>query len=279
MRKKNHLLTVLLSLSLLLTISCFNNSKSRLSRMIAAANKECPIETGIGTFDHIDYTNNKVTFEYTINSPMLSVDKFNKNPDASRKIFANNLTKGSVNEVLKEIVEAGASFCISIREEGTPAKASFDFSQEELKQIMSSPSQDDNETILVSEAMMLDLMAPVEVDEATVIKGGDLTSSAFIYQYEYDDRAVTASMLTKETIARLKEQHGEQLKMQLRTPAGVALKKCLQACIKTGRSLDNHYEGKNTGHVFEYGFSPSELEQLIRKSEALLNAEQFIEDL
>ena len=253
------LVAVLLSLS-----GCQKNAKSHIQEMVEETNRQCPIPTGIGTFDRIDYADDVVTFEYTIDNQIVTIDKLNEKKKEARKIFANNLSRGGiVKEVLKEIAQADATLRLHMTEKGSMAEATFNFTEDELQQIANTPSGNDDETILQSAAMMLNLISPVEVDEVTIMTGGELTSSEFIYQYEIDDQNLPISTLTPEVIATLKANHAAQLRMQLSLPAGADLRQCLQACVNTHRSLTCRYTGKNTGRVIEYGHTPEEIKTMM----------------
>ena len=279
MKKQLILWLAMIAVALPLSTGCFNNSKSRLSRIIAEVNRDCPVNTGIGTFDRIDYVNDTVVFMYTLDNPMMSVDKLKKKKAEARKIFANNLYKGSVNQVLQEIVSAGATLRLHIGEVLSTDAIEFGFSKEQLQQAIAAPAKDDDETLLQSEAMMLNLMSPVVVDQYTTIIGGEKSPKAFTYLYTYDDASISSSFLTKEYIQTLKESHARQLVSQMKTPGGKALKTCLQACVNTHRSLSTHYEGEKTGHVFEYSFSPEELSSLISRSSAVVDPDNIINGL
>lgn len=258
-----------------LPVGCLKNPKMRLNNIIAEANKQCPIHTGIGTFDRIDYDDDVVTFEYTIDNPMMSVDKFILKKAEARKIFANNITKGSTKQVLQEIVNGGASLRIQIRDVLSTKTASFDFTVEQLQDVLNTPPGNDDETALRGEEMMLNLIAPVDVDEYAKIIGGQLTPTSFTYLYSYDDERISPANFSASAIAAIKDTQGKQLISQLRADGGNVLKKFFQACINTKRSMTHLYRGEKTGHVFEYSFSPSEIESIIRKSKARIDADEL----
>ena len=258
-------------MAMVLMTSCFNNAKARLGKIVEEANKECPVPTGIGMFERIDYDGEIITFVYTIDNDMVSVDKLKENKDAAKDIFSNNLSKESVRLMLQEMANAEVALRMELTDTRSGAHMNVNFAPNELKEILKSPPGDENELTLQSEMMLANLMTPTVIDFATVLDSIALTPTAFIYEYTYDDTQIQPSMITDEAVSQLKYEHLQQLADEMRKESAGTLKRRTKACCETNRSFVSNYTGKNTGKTFQYIHSPEELRDAIRKSESTIN--------
>ncbi|MBR5687059.1 MAG: hypothetical protein IKX36_03780 [Prevotella sp.] len=268
--KKNYIAFMAWAVIAVMLTGCLTNKKSRLHRAIAEANKECPVETGIGTFDRIDYEGDVVTFVYTVDHDVISVDKLKAKEEGAKQVFSNNLTKEGVKPLLHEIVGVDASLCLDITDANSKAHMDIDFTTDELKKLLRKPVGNNNDVILQGEVMMTNLMTPAEVDFVTVLDSISLTKTKFIYHYTYDDNVLTADKITDAAVEQLKQENLNGIITMMRAPSGDNLKSCMEACVNTDRTLYHIYRGKNGGKPFQYSFSPDELDAAIRKSKAAI---------
>lgn len=269
--RKNFILFAAWAFIAVMFTGCSKISQARLYQAIEEANKECPIETGIGTFDRIDYDGDIISFVYTIDNDLISVDKLKVKRNEAKQVFSNNLSKGTVRALLQEIVKAKAALRLDITDARSAAHMDIDFTPEELQGILQRPAGNDYELTLQSETMLTNLMTPTEIDFVTVLDSVSLSKTEFTYHYTYDDEQLTADKITATTVGQLKEEHLAGFIQMMRTPAGESLMNCLKACCETDRKLHHIYKGANGGKPFDYSFSPQELDDAIRKSKAVID--------
>ena len=269
--RKNYLLFAAWAAMVIMFASCFNNAKARLGKIVAEVNKECPVPTGIGMFERVDYDGEIITFVYTIDNDMVTVDKLKQKKAEAKKVFSNNLSKKTVRQLLQEMVKAKVALRMDLTDVRSSTRMNIDFAPNELEEILKNPPGDDNELTLQSEVMLANLMTPTDIDFATVLDSVTLSKTEFTYEYTYDDTQIKPTMITEEAVSQLKSEHFQQLVEMMRLESGATLKSCIKACCETNRTFVNVYTGKNTGKVFQYSHSPKELEDAIRKSESLID--------
>lgn len=188
MKKQNYIQIQAVLLWLLLSpLATFSQSFS-LRQAVEAANASCPINLGtLGECTRIDYTNNVVTYYYSVNERIENIAELKKNPSLFRQSIMSSLTNpaGDLKMMVSMCLDKGASLRFVHKGKTSGQTISATISPAELKNCLAdrTTSNEDRlrEMVAISRTQM-----PMPMMEGMTMADMRIEGTDVIYVVKYD---------------------------------------------------------------------------------------------
>lgn len=254
---KKTLYSIVLFGLILLGLSGCNSERSKLRKMIAQINDECPIPLGsIGQMDKAQYRGNQVTFFYTIVG-LDNLNNFKNNREAFHQFMLDNYRNNSdeqFRQLLEVIVGAQADLDVVFGIENGET-FTLQFTLQELKANMPTASGDP-ESYLQSAVASARMQLPITYGcgEGMVCTDIGLDSMYYTYYISCDENQLDLNEMQQSI-----EENHEALVEMLTSSTDPSFAKMMQTLKATGRGLRYFYTGSTSGKEAVVTIAPEEL--------------------
>ncbi len=254
---KKSLYTIALFGLVLLSLTGCNSERSKLRKMIAQINAECPIPLGsIGQMDKAQYRSNRVTFFYTIVG-LDNLNNFKNNREAFHQFMLENYRSNSDEafcRLLEVIVNAQADLDVVFGIENGET-FTLQFTWQELKDNMPT-STSDPESYLQSAVASARMQLPITYGygDGMVCTNIDLDSMYYTYYIDCDENQLDLNEMQQSI-----EENHEALVEMLTSSTDPSFVKMMHTLKATKRGLRYFYTGTSSDKEAVVTIAPEEL--------------------
>lgn len=248
-------------MALVVTLVGCIDSKTKLKNEVNSANKSCPISMGVmGELSAFTYDEkeNNVSIFFTLSEDFVDFNDLKGVEDSLLQSFKLSASKGSMQKITKEIIDAGASLTLVLTSSADPSqKVEVTLSLEDLKDSHSSTKTDAeiNDELIANQIKMEMERVPYVVDEGmTMVKVTD-DGKNINYFCEIDE-----NLYDMDVISELKSEMKKEMSAAFDDPA---MKKFAENILSANRGIIYHYQGSQSGTDIIIVFTPSDLRSII----------------
>lgn len=244
----------------MLVTSCENENEKRLKREIKAADSQCPANMGMmGDMLSVKYDEKAkdVLVYFSINEEIVSIEALKNNEQMTLQSTKLSFSKGESREMLRDMINAGASLSIIYKSASTGKNFKVHLSLDDLKEIEQSPmtERDVNKLLIENQLAIENSRCPYIIDEGMeMVKAYD-DGANIVYDCRIDEDLYDMSSL-KYAQAEIKQNMKDIFKDPL-------MKKSFNTIKSLGKGLIYHYYGDTSGESIDIAFTNAELNRYL----------------
>ena len=242
--------------------SCENANEKKLKREIEVANQQCPMNMGmLGDMISMKYDekDKEVQMYLVVNDDFFNIDVLRNNENMARQSMKLSFSKGESREMLKEVIDAGASISITYKSGSTGKTFKMAQSLDDLKEIYDNPISDSeiSTLMLANTIAMEDSRCPYIIDEGMEMTSVRDDGENIIYSCRLDEDIYDMSYF-KYAYNDVKEGVSSVFDDPV-------VKRELSLIVSQGKNLIYRYSGDRSGEYVDITFAPYELNKFINK--------------
>ena len=234
--------------------------ENKLAKGVKEANKECPIDMGMGfSIERMAYENGDVVFTYVLNDEIVNLEELKKNPDLLKQAVTASLSNptGDIKALLDLAAEEKAALRFVFKGKQKGKSVDIRLTPDELKTAANdtrvTPEDKLKASVEAANATFPQVVDPSITVEKMVIEGNNV-----VYYYEVDEDIVGMNSL---------KSGSDDLKANVRNAlvlGGQAMAAFIEMVLDTDHGVIYRYVGNKSGEKLDVLFAPDELREILK---------------
>lgn len=255
-----------LVIAVLTLAGCQDENVKKLKKDIAMANAMCPINQGsAGDLLSIEYNEKArmVFMYYACNEEYGNALFLKKNREAMLNNIRLLLQAGASEEILKEMINAGAGLVMTFKLPSTGKTTRLELTYEDLKAIKDNPmSEHERRMMLIENKMAIqNNTCPQKIMEGMTITKYALVDDRAVVYVEVDEELLDFNFL-KKNASQLKDDMTADFANSWQDHA---MQKDMKLFTSEGIGMLYRYYGNKSKDCVDIDFTPDELFQFVEK--------------
>ena len=262
--KKSSGLMLLCSVSLLMIVMT-GCQEAKLKTVIGIANKQCPLDMGVGNITSIIYDGDNVVYTLNMNEEITNIKILKDNPESMKssiKMMFQN-PAADVKEMLKLMAKCNSGLHMIFVGNKSGEQAVCELTAEELKEVINTnadPAQS-GQTKLEAQLKMANLQFPMQASEEVVVEKIEIIGESVVYICSVDEELCPISQI-EENAAEVKEGIVSTLASQTDPATQIFIK----TCVENNKNITYRYIGKDSGKQYDVVIPVSDLKKMLIKN-------------